>query len=429
MHIHRVRSPREAEGAGVPAAAPASLKPGELFVNRFRIVRHLGTGSLCATYLAADEDQGEVVLKVLQPRKALSPAYTEDFLFLARSVAHYRHPGIARVLESGRGQGEVHYVMEKIDGPPLRAWLFERLTFANRVGPGLGLIRHLLAVFEVVHERGCYGALKPENVFMHPTRGPVILDFGVPGFLSPQEFEFNAHARRYLPYMAPELKRDWSNLLPQSDVYSLGALLYEILVGRPPALPLQFLPSEASARFGLAADEVVLKAMAENPFDRYDSLEAFDASLIGLTQAIFGPDSVVREPEAAPPPFADAPSVEMPEASNPADAAALYESSEQSAEPDDGTDTETWEREEVFVRATPDNGVGVETSLAALSWNHIEGAGDAPEAEDQAAGAFANAGNLVAGDEGAPFLIWILLGVLAVALCVLAAMLGAPATR
>ena len=61
------------------------------------------------------------------------------------------------------------------------------------------------------------------------------MDFGVVGFLSPQEFEFNSYARRYLPYMAPELRQDWSNLLPHSDFYSLGAMLYEILVGRVPA--------------------------------------------------------------------------------------------------------------------------------------------------------------------------------------------------
>jgi serine/threonine protein kinase len=184
--------------------------------------------------------------------------------------------------------------MEWVGGVPLRLWLMERLKFENRVLPGLGIIVALLDTFEAVHERGCYGCLKPENVFI-TLNGPVITDFGVVGFLTSQEFEFNSYARRYLPYMAPEIRQDWGNLLPHSDFYSIGAILYEILVGRAPASQLR-LPSELSRIFGIEADEIILKSMAASPLDRFATVEAFKQAVLALQSSLLN----ARPPEEVP---------------------------------------------------------------------------------------------------------------------------------
>lgn len=255
------------------------LLPGDIFAGRYRIEKNLGAGSLCNAYLCRDSGSGnrEVVLKVMHARKAVDSSMAESFLFLAESVAAYQHKGIAKIFEFGKHQNLPFYTMEFVTGTPLRLWLMERLNFENRVLPGLGIIRSLLEIFETIQERGCYGCLKPENVFV-TLNGPVVMDFGAVGFLSPQEFEFNSYARRYLPYMAPELRQDWSNLLPQSDCYSLGAILYEIMVGRPPAPQIR-LPSELSHIFNIEADEIILKSMAILPQDRFATLESFAHSL------------------------------------------------------------------------------------------------------------------------------------------------------
>jgi serine/threonine protein kinase len=203
---------------------------------------------------------------------------------LQQAVSRYQVPGIARVYEAGMHNDIPWCAMEYVPGPTLRMWMLEKLQFDTRVPPGLDLIQALVRIFDRVHELGCYGALKPENVVITPN-GPVILDFGVPGFLTPQEFEFNAYARRYLPYMAPELRQDFANLVPQSDYYSVGALLYEILTGRPPA-SLVKLPSELSPVFGIEADEVVLKSLASNPNDRFGSNIGFYGALNALRDAL-----------------------------------------------------------------------------------------------------------------------------------------------
>lgn len=284
--------------AGVPVKALKAVLPqaGETFANRYRVEKYLGLGALCNSYLCRDLGGGnqEVVLKVMHARKAAEPGLAESFLFLAESVAKYDQKGIARIFDFGRHEGAPYYTMEWVGGVPLRLWLMERLNFENRVLPGLGIVVALLDIFETIHERGCYGCLKPENVFI-TLNGPVVTDFGVVGFLSPQEFEFNSYARRYLPYMAPELRQDWSNLLPHSDYYSLGAILYEILVGRAPAPQLR-LPSELSRIFGIEADEIILKSMAARPLDRFGTVEAFKNSVLALQASLLN----TRPPEVIP---------------------------------------------------------------------------------------------------------------------------------
>jgi serine/threonine protein kinase len=273
-------------------------KPGDVLGGNLRLLKYLGAGSLCATYSCeSTEHPGAIgVLKLLQPRKAADPILSEDFLFLAKSVSRYRHPSVARILDARRQDGDVFYTMEWLQGSPLRMWLLDRLAMDTRVLPGLDLFLRLLDAFREIHEHGCYGCLKPENIFV-TERGPVVVDFGVPGFLTAQEFEFNAYARRYLPYMAPELRQQWSNLVPQSDIYSLGAILYEILLGRPPAWPLK-LPSDVSPHFGIDADEIIQRAMAPQPFDRFSSIDAFQEAVGGLIQNI---RRQMGEPEPARP--------------------------------------------------------------------------------------------------------------------------------
>jgi serine/threonine protein kinase len=295
--------------AAVPAKPGKSNLPqaGETFANRYRVEKYLGLGALCNSYLCRDLGSGnrEVVLKVMHARKAAEPGLAESFLFLAESVAKYEHKGIAKIYASGRHEGAPYYTMEWVGGVPLRLWLMERLNFDNRVLPGLGIIVALLDTFEVIHERGCYGCVKPENVFI-TLNGPVITDFGVVGFLSPQEFEFNSYARRYLPYMAPELRQDWSNLLPHSDFYSLGAILYEILVGRAPAPQLR-LPSELSRIFDIEADEIILKSMAARPLDRFATVEAFKGAVLSLQASLLHarpPEETAGLPESANPTLA-----------------------------------------------------------------------------------------------------------------------------
>ena len=342
-----------AQAASPQAAKPAKAnlpQAGDVFANRYRIEKFLGLGSLCNSYLCREVEAAgagrpagtgnrEVVLKVMHARKAAEAGLAGSFQFLAQSVAQYQHRGIARIFDVGKHEGQPYYAMEWVSGVPLRMWLLERMNFENRVLPGLGLIQSLLGIFEAIHERGCYGCLKPENVYV-TLNGPVVMDFGVVGFLSPQEFEFNSYARRYLPYMAPELKQDWSNLIPQSDYYSLGAILYEILLGRAPAPQLR-LPSEMSDEFGIEVDEIILKAMAPKPMDRFATINAFRSAVDSLQAALLNARGGAEAPPSLPPEETASPHLEAT-----SDAHTVHNPDETfaSAEPDARTGTPVLER-------------------------------------------------------------------------------------
>lgn len=267
------------------AGGKGPLALGEVFAGRFRIEKHLGSGALATAFLARSGNApGFICLKILHPRKATDPRLVQEWIGLQQAVSRYQTRGIAQVFDAGI-EGDMPWcAMEALSGPTLRMWMLERLQFESRIPPGLDMVQALIGIFERIHEMGCYGVLKPENVFMTP-QGPVLTDFGIPGFLTAQEFEFNTYARRYLPYMAPELRQDFANLLPQSDYYSLGAVLYEILTGRPPGQPVK-LPSALSPLFGIEADEVVLKSLATRPGDRFGSNIGFTGALSALRDSL-----------------------------------------------------------------------------------------------------------------------------------------------
>ncbi len=267
------------------AGSKGPLALGEVFAGRFRVEKHLGSGSLTTAFLARSGNApGFICLKVMHPRKATDPRLVQEWIALQQAVSRYQTLGIAQVFDAGI-EGDMPWcAMEALSGPTLRMWMLERLQFESRIPPGLDMLQSLIGVFERIHEMGCYGVLKPENVFITP-QGPVLTDFGVPGFLTAQEFEFNTYARRYLPYMAPELRQDFANLLPQSDYYSLGAVLYEILTGRPPGQPVK-LPSTLSPLFGIEADEIVLKSLATRPGDRFGSNIGFNGALSALRDSL-----------------------------------------------------------------------------------------------------------------------------------------------
>jgi len=147
----------------------------------------------------------------------------------------------------------------------------------------LPIFNAILSALEALHERGCCGCLKPENIFVNGI--PKLADLGLVGYLNPQEFELNASAKRYLPYMAPELKKDWSHLVPQSDLYSVGAIFYEVLVGRPPLNPLR-VPSEISGIYEVSVDEFILQALATKPEDRFPTAGSMSSAFQSLLPSL-----------------------------------------------------------------------------------------------------------------------------------------------
>jgi WD40 repeat protein len=225
--------------------------PGPIKVGRFRIIKEIGRGGQGVVFEAHDEVLGRhVALKLPRPHAVLSPSLRRRLLREGRAAARLHHPNIVQVLEVGEFGASCYIAQELVDGPSLADWL----TTAGRVSPKLAaeLIASLADAVGYAHSRSVlHRDLKPSNVLLHhvgtvhisgveqsqtvPT--PKLTDFGIAKVFDEADAEATVTDAVIgtAAYMAPEQAAGQkSRIGPQSDLYSLGAILYEVLTGGPP---------------------------------------------------------------------------------------------------------------------------------------------------------------------------------------------------
>jgi len=223
------------ERRAVPRVEAARAPIGQL-VGHYRIVQVLGEGGMGVVYLADDTRLGrQVALKALPPGFAANPDRRARLQLEARAAAALTHPGIATVYALEEFDGQVYIAGEYVPGETLRDELSRGPQPAPRViDTALGLARALAAA----HDRGIvHRDLKPENVIRTPVGDVKILDFGlarVRETARPADSDTGAGLILGTPaYMSPEqIRNDAVDF--RSDLFSLGAMLYELSTGAPP---------------------------------------------------------------------------------------------------------------------------------------------------------------------------------------------------
>ncbi len=214
---------------------PRELAPGDLFAERYRILRLIGRGGMGEIYQANDERLGETVAikRLVGGGQPLSDHLRNEVL-LARKVTHHT---ICRIFDLGEHESEQYITMEYVDGEDLDS-LIRR---AGRLpSDRVASIAHELCVgLAAAHGRGVlHRDLKPANILIDSEGRVRITDFGI----AAQAGSHSATTRAGTPsYMAPEQLIPGGTATEQSDLYSLGLVLYEMLVGKAP-------PSDPRAR-------------------------------------------------------------------------------------------------------------------------------------------------------------------------------------
>jgi hypothetical protein len=237
-HLARLRPLHErapgAPGPGLALVAPTLDSAAGVDIGRFEIMREIGRGSSATVYLARDRLLGlELALKVLHPAAGMAEQ-DRGFFHEARAVAGLRHPGVVAIYDVDEPARTL--VMEYIAGGTVRDRLRARAG-AEATPRGLpvdevvAMAARLLETLVYVHDRGVvHGDITPRNVLLRGPGLPVLVDFGI-ARLHEGQAALDAPAGTPL-YLAPEQLRG-ATASERTDLYALGALLWEALVGRP----------------------------------------------------------------------------------------------------------------------------------------------------------------------------------------------------
>ncbi len=286
-------------GGAVAAAGAANAAPPEQIGN-YRVLGELGQGGMGKVYLAEREQPGfvqQVAIKVLHAAEH-SALLTRRFTQEQQLLATLNHPGIASLIDVGQTDSGLPFVvMEYIDGISLTAYAYQLKLSVNA---RIELFLKLLDAVSYAHRNlVVHRDLKPDNVLVDGNGTVKLLDFGIAKLLNDQPAQSVGTLTRagaMTPtYASPEQVRGLA-ISTQTDVYSLGVLLYELLAGRLPydldnvtdplALERQICeqslpaPSSRPARDAISPrrlrgdlDKIVLKALRKEPDRRYSSVD------------------------------------------------------------------------------------------------------------------------------------------------------------
>ena len=276
---------------GEPATDTAPPPSNATRLGPYELQEELGRGAMGAVFRARDTVLGrEVAVKVILSGQFASAAERKRFLAEAENAARLDHPAIVPILQSGETDGRAWFAMKRIEGS----------TLADRAAtplPGLGdaerprwiaeCLGRIARAVQHAHGRGVlHRDLKPTNILVDPFGNPYVSDFGLSRALSAERSVSMAAGPVGTPaYMAPEVARGERSVNAASDVWSLGAILYELLAGHPPfpgdglsqvlqaaAEAEPVLPDPRSVPRELSA--IALKCLSKAPSDRYPSAGA-----------------------------------------------------------------------------------------------------------------------------------------------------------
>lgn len=261
-------------------------------IDRYFVIRRLGSGAFGEVYLAKDPEHNRLVaIKVQRSDRISSPEYRNQFLSEARTSAALSHPNIVPVYDfREQADGRCIIVMQFIDGPTLRELHARESIDPRRVAE---IVADVADALHFAHRRGIvHRDVTPRNILINERGQPLLTDFGLALHVSQQHPDHREMAGTY-PYMSPEQIRGDSHALnAQSDIWSLGVVFYELLAGRRPfagsrleelrnliegsePAPILSLNSQVSPELAI----ICQRCLAKDPKRRYSSAAELANSL------------------------------------------------------------------------------------------------------------------------------------------------------
>lgn len=261
------------------------IQIGKIYADRYRVIREIGRGGMANVYLAEDTylDNRQVAIKILRSN------FENDSLAIARfqreayAMAELNHPNIVGISDVGDADDQQYIVMEYIDGLTLKQYINEHAPLANEEAIRIG--DEILAAMALAHSSGIiHRDLKPQNILITKDGTAKVTDFGIAKALSETSLTQTNSMFGSVHYLSPEQARG-GNATPQSDLYAIGIIIYEMLTGSIPfdgdsavTIALKHfqenLPSIINQNKNVpqALENVVIKATAKKLSDRYENV-------------------------------------------------------------------------------------------------------------------------------------------------------------
>ena len=260
--------------------AEATKEHKEIKIGEYIVTGKIGQGGAAEIYKARQESlDRDVAIKILSSNFSNDPEIVRRFERESKVIARLNHPNIVNVIDKGSTGGRYYFIMTYIDGTSLRE-VIDSQKVSLKVK--MEMIVQVCKALDYAHNNGViHRDIKPTNVLIDRLGNALVADFGIAQIVGVPETEMTSSdmIMGTLAYMSPEQKLSSTNVDQTTDIYAVGVMLYEILVGKKPLGRFK-LPSEIDESIPKEYDAIISKCLASEAKDRFQrAVELKDAIL------------------------------------------------------------------------------------------------------------------------------------------------------
>jgi tetratricopeptide (TPR) repeat protein len=268
------------------AGKHASINPGDV-LRGFKVERMIAAGGMAAIYKASQLSLNRpVALKILSTRYASNASFVQQFDSEMAALASLNHPNIVSIIDKGRVGDTYFFAMEYVEGTTL-----QELVRSGPIVPQLfvKIFCQCARALKYAHSRGIiHRDIKPSNIMVDAQSNAKVADFGLAGAVSrgPAGEVLEGPVMGTPGFMAPEQFKGMASTDGRSDIFSLGAVMYQTLTGALPAKPPVPAPSRLNPEADPRLDGIVLKCLKPNPEERFGSVDQLLEALESYRQEL-----------------------------------------------------------------------------------------------------------------------------------------------